>query len=481
MARGFCPASGGKKSTPIWRASVWSCSIAAGRWTSQETSSGFFFCSVTSSFASFAAVVVLPEPCRPAKRTTAGGVTARSSAVFSPPMVAASSRCTTPTSARPGERLPITCSPRAASRTRAMKSRTTGRATSASRSARRTSRSAPWIFASVRRASPRIVLATRDRRSVRFSSTGGSVKKRGVNCADAGDSTLRRGVSPLRGARLPLLAHALARRECAARRPLGAGGDSRALRASYLAGLRHAVGAFRAALRFRAGALGDAVARRADLLGRKPVPRARRDAGAHPRARSRVRAAARALPRARRAAVHAFDRIPPAPCARHDRLRHVHDRGPARASNDAHGKAAARRHDRRAARCAATAPYHGAIALPRDPRGVRVPDAYAFHRHRILGNAVRAGDEVRPQDRVRGGLLVHLCRAARRALFLRLARAHRVALDARRLRRAPARLRGQPFRARGDPAARSRLGYTRILIVSQAFALDEIPLAIQFV
>src|SRR5882672_68411 len=462
MARGFCPASGGKKSTPIWRASVWSCSIAAGRWTSQEASSGFFFCSVTSSFASFAAVVVLPEPCRPAKRTTAGGVTARSSAAFSPPMVAASSRCTTPTSAWPGERLPITCSPRAASRTRAMKSRTTGRATSASRSARRTSRSAPWIFASVRRASPRIVLAIRERRSVRFSSTGG----RGVNCANAGDSTLRRGVSPLRGARLPLLAHALARRERAARRPLGAGGDSRALRAAYLAGLRHAVGAFRAALRFRAGPLGDAVARGAALLDREPVPTARRDAGARPRACRRVRAAARAVPRARRAAVHAFDRIPPAPCARHDRLRHVHDRGLARACDDAHGKASARRRDRRAARCAAAAPHHGAVAVPRDPRGVRVPDADARHRYRVLGNAVRAGDEVRPQDRVRGGFVVHLCRAARRTLFLRLARAHRAALDARRLRGAPARLRGQPFRARGDPAARPRLGYTRVLIVS---------------
>ncbi|CFN79218.1 Uncharacterised protein [Bordetella pertussis] len=48
--------------------------------------------------------------------------------------------------------------------TRATKSRTTGSATSASSSAMRTSRSISWVLASVRRASPRSVLTTRDSR-----------------------------------------------------------------------------------------------------------------------------------------------------------------------------------------------------------------------------------------------------------------------------------------------------------------------------
>jgi hypothetical protein len=51
-----------------------------------------------------------------------------------------------------------------------MNSRTTGKATSASSSAMRTSRSASAMFASVRRASPRIVFITRARRWVRLSS-----------------------------------------------------------------------------------------------------------------------------------------------------------------------------------------------------------------------------------------------------------------------------------------------------------------------
>src|SRR5216117_1035782 len=377
-----------------------------------------------SIFASFAAVVVLPEPCRPASRTTAGGVTARSSAAPSPPMSAVSSRCATP----------------------------------ASRSAMLTSRSAPWMFASVRRASPRIVFTIRDRRSVRFSSTGG--RGVGVNCADAGDSTLRCRVASLRDPRFSLLAHALARRERAAARAFGAGGNPRALRTAYLARLRHAVGPARAALRFRAGALGDAVARGADLLDREPLPRARGHAGADPRARRRLRAAAGALPGACGCAVHAFDRIPAAPRARDGRLRYVHDSGAARASDDPDGAAAARRSASRAARRAAAPADDGKAAVPDYPRGIRVPHADARHRNRVFGNAFRSGDEIRPQDGVRRGFLAYFCGAPRRALSLRLAGTDRAALDARRLCRAAPRLCGQPFRARGDPAARPRLSYT---------------------
>ncbi len=96
----------------------------------------------------------------------------------SPPMSEASSCCTTPTSACPGVSDPITSSPSAFSFTRAMNSRTAGRATSASSSANRTSRSISAVLVSVRRASPRMVLTTLASRWVRLSSMGTVSKKR---------------------------------------------------------------------------------------------------------------------------------------------------------------------------------------------------------------------------------------------------------------------------------------------------------------
>src|SRR3981189_1332623 len=51
--------------------------MAAGRETSAETVSTFFLRSSISHFASLAAVVVLPAPCRPASSNTAGGCVAR--------------------------------------------------------------------------------------------------------------------------------------------------------------------------------------------------------------------------------------------------------------------------------------------------------------------------------------------------------------------------------------------------------------------
>src|SRR5882672_752063 len=464
MASGFSPPCEGKISTPTWRARISSCSIAAGRYTSQETSRGLFPRPSFSSFASFAAVVVFPDPCSPARSTTAGGATARSSSAFSPPMSAASSRWTTPTSACPGVRLPTTSCPSDASRTRSMKVLTTGNATSASSSATRTSRSASWMFVSVRRASPRIVFTTRASRWVRLWSTSrGELRRRpGVHFADAGDSTLRRGVSALRGARVSFLAHALARRGRGEIRALGARGDRRAARAAYLAGLRHAAHLLGAALRVRSGAVDDAVARRDLLLAREPLPRGRGHAGAGARARGRVRPAAGALSRPGLAPVDgdAFDRIPTAPRARDERLRPVHHRGASRASHDPDGAAPARRGAGRAARGAPAAAHHGAAALPRDSRGVRVPDADADHRDRVLGNALRPRNVFRPQDGFRGRLVVHFHRAPRRPLFLRLARPARAALDTRRIRRTAARLRRQPFRARSDTTARFRLTWT---------------------
>ena len=61
-----------KTGTSIWRASVRSCSTAAGRWRSAPTSSGLRPCE-RNHCASLAVVVVLPEPCRPAMSTTVGG------------------------------------------------------------------------------------------------------------------------------------------------------------------------------------------------------------------------------------------------------------------------------------------------------------------------------------------------------------------------------------------------------------------------
>src|SRR5262249_24483555 len=147
--------------------------------------------------------------------------------------------------------------------------------------------------------SPRSVLATRARRWVRLSSTGSGTGRlrAGVHFADAGDSTLRRGVSPLRRAGSSFLAHALARGRSAGLRALGARRDPRPARAAHLADLRHAVRARRPPLRLRAGAVDDAVAPVDHLLDRKPLPAARGPAGAGARARRGVRAAACAVSR----------------------------------------------------------------------------------------------------------------------------------------------------------------------------------------
>ncbi len=58
--------------------------------------------------ASLPVVVVLPEPCKPAMRITAGGWVAKSSPALASPIRRVSSRCTTPTRAWPGVRLPTT-------------------------------------------------------------------------------------------------------------------------------------------------------------------------------------------------------------------------------------------------------------------------------------------------------------------------------------------------------------------------------------
>ncbi len=172
MATGFWEGSDGNTSTSRLLPRVASCSIAAGRYTSAETISTFFFVVLRMRRASLPALVVLPEPCRPASRITAGGWVANESAALAPPISSTSSWWTTPTSAWPGVRLPATSWPSAFSFTLATKSFTTGRPASASRSARRTSRSISCTLSSVRREWPRSVLTTEERRSVRASSMG---------------------------------------------------------------------------------------------------------------------------------------------------------------------------------------------------------------------------------------------------------------------------------------------------------------------
>jgi len=187
MASGLSSAEEGNHSAPACFVTVLSCSMAAGRYTSAETVSTFFLRLSIRCLASLAVVVVLPAPCKPAIRITAGGCAARLMSETPSPIVAASSRLTMPTSACPGESDPTTSAPSAWSFTREMKSRTTGSATSASSRAMRTSRSMSCTLASVMRAWPRIVLTSRLRRSVRAEAM-----------ACSGDRDVARGESTLR-------------------------------------------------------------------------------------------------------------------------------------------------------------------------------------------------------------------------------------------------------------------------------------------
>ena len=105
--------------------------------------------------ASLPAVVVLPEPCSPQSRITAGEPSTRSSRASSPPSVAASSSRTTAITCCAGERLSSTFSPSAFASTRASSSLTTRKWTSASSRASRICFSAAARSSRVIRASPR--------------------------------------------------------------------------------------------------------------------------------------------------------------------------------------------------------------------------------------------------------------------------------------------------------------------------------------
>ena len=105
--------------------------------------------------ASFAVVVVLPEPCRPTIMMATGGTALRSMVWPSEPSVAISSSWTIFTTIWPGVTDLTTVAPIACSRTRSMKPRTTSSETSASSSARRTSRIAASTSLFGQRTAPR--------------------------------------------------------------------------------------------------------------------------------------------------------------------------------------------------------------------------------------------------------------------------------------------------------------------------------------
>ena len=147
------PRSPGKTGTPTCAPSCSSCSRAAGRERSAATSPGAF-CSSFNRRASFAAVVVFPEPCSPASRITVGPTgancsgaacrapTLRAKSSSDAPSIRAISSCTSFTTCWPGLTVCTAMAPIARSRTRSTKPCVTSKLTSASSRCRRISRSA---------------------------------------------------------------------------------------------------------------------------------------------------------------------------------------------------------------------------------------------------------------------------------------------------------------------------------------------------
>ena len=152
ICTGVCPAMIGRLATPAcWaRSCNWSC--AAGRCVSRLASSTRFLSRLASRSAILPEVVVLPEPCSPTIRIGTGAAALRLSGTApAPPSASTSWSLTSLITTCPGLTLSKTSAPSAFSRTAAMKSRTTGSATSASSNASRTSRSASEMSASLNR------------------------------------------------------------------------------------------------------------------------------------------------------------------------------------------------------------------------------------------------------------------------------------------------------------------------------------------
>ena len=185
ICTGVSPATIGRLGTPAWSASWASWSCAAGRWVSRLASSTRRRSRSFSRSAIFPAVVVLPEPCRPTIRIGTGAAAFRFSGTApSPPSASIITSLTILTTCWPGVTEPSTSAPIARSRTLAMKSRTTGSATSASSRATRTSRSASPMSASDRAPRLRSRSNTPDSLSDSASNTMRSLQRRKRRCAN---------------------------------------------------------------------------------------------------------------------------------------------------------------------------------------------------------------------------------------------------------------------------------------------------------
>jgi len=158
----------GHSAVPTAFATCASCSRAAGRYTSVETTSGRCPC-CESHFASFPVVVVLPDPCNPTIIHTEGGREAKIGLACLPSIAASSSR-TTLTTCWSGESCSITSLPMAFARMFASNSSATPTFTSPSSNASRISASAVSRCSSVSLPCPRRFLNVRCSFSVRFSN-----------------------------------------------------------------------------------------------------------------------------------------------------------------------------------------------------------------------------------------------------------------------------------------------------------------------
>ena len=170
ISTGIWPAMIGSVSMPACSPSTFSCSCAAGRRVSSEAISTFRFWRSVRRLAILAAVVVLPEPCRPTSISGTGAGALRSIGSASEPSISTSWSWTIFTTIWPGVTERMTSWPTALARTLSVKERTTSSATSASISARRTSRIASLTSASD--SAPRLVSRSRmpPRRSERVSN-----------------------------------------------------------------------------------------------------------------------------------------------------------------------------------------------------------------------------------------------------------------------------------------------------------------------
>ncbi len=156
ISTGVWPATIGRLGTPARSPSWASWSCAAGRWVSRLASSTRLRSRSVSRSPSLPAVVVLPEPCSPTIRKGIGAGAFNSSGTApSPPSSSIITSLTIFTTCWPGVTESSTSEASARCRTLPMKSRTTGRATSESSRASRTSRSASPTSASLSAPRPR--------------------------------------------------------------------------------------------------------------------------------------------------------------------------------------------------------------------------------------------------------------------------------------------------------------------------------------